>query len=456
MDPETRKIPRQACCGAAADDRGGVSVLSVLGLSVVFGFAALTVDLGAAYVTQTNLQNAADAAALAAVRELGNVSQVTTVATDFVARNITPSGQGEGGGGDSPDDFTASPSVAVVQGKWDPVTRIFTATDIGPNAVRVITSRTEAGGNSLPTFFARILGFASLDVSAVAVATAGSSGCVYAIESTHKEAMFLSSGSRLDAIDCSVQVLSDGETPAIRTNSGSSIQVSDDQRICAESYAGSGYSQTPVAGCPAPGELDPLAGKTHPTVDPCTGSKTDLSISSNTTLSPGTYCKKLEIHNGTTVTLQSGIYVIRGALLKINSGAKLRVEPGGSGVFLYFVRDGSFGDATLDINAGSDADLWAQSSGPYQGILLYSHSGNAINVDHIVNSQSSGFLKGTAYFPRSRVVLDDFSKVNASCGAWIAKEYYFNSGSRFDITPGTQVTCGFPPTAGGAGIALVQ
>jgi Flp pilus assembly protein TadG len=52
------------------DQQGAVAIIVALSLAVLIGFAGLALDLGRLYVNKTELQNAADACALAASREL--------------------------------------------------------------------------------------------------------------------------------------------------------------------------------------------------------------------------------------------------------------------------------------------------------------------------------------------------------------------------------------------------
>ena len=57
------------------NQRGVSAVIIALLLVVLLGMAALAVDLGYLYVTRNELQNVADAAALAATRQLGEIYQ---------------------------------------------------------------------------------------------------------------------------------------------------------------------------------------------------------------------------------------------------------------------------------------------------------------------------------------------------------------------------------------------
>lgn len=71
--------------------QGAVSILAGLTIIVLFGFLALVVDLGNLYVNKSELQNAADAAALAGARELvgtsTGVNKAVQAAKDTAALN---------------------------------------------------------------------------------------------------------------------------------------------------------------------------------------------------------------------------------------------------------------------------------------------------------------------------------------------------------------------------------
>ena len=71
-------------------ERGQSLILLALLLPVVLGFVALTLDVGFALVERRNLQNATDAAALAAAQDLANGESdatVTATAIDYLQRN---------------------------------------------------------------------------------------------------------------------------------------------------------------------------------------------------------------------------------------------------------------------------------------------------------------------------------------------------------------------------------
>lgn len=125
-------------------ERGGVSVLVALLLVVLLGAAAIAVDAGAMYSERAELQNGADAAALAIAQDCADGTCTSTMATAqlYADRN-------------SKDNAT---NVADVQ---------FTASSVTVD----VASRDEAAGTgSLALSFAPVLGIEETTVGATATA----------------------------------------------------------------------------------------------------------------------------------------------------------------------------------------------------------------------------------------------------------------------------------------------
>lgn len=70
-------------CARARRQRGAVAIVLGLSIFVLFGFLALVIDLGRTYVVRTELQNAADAAALAGARQLNQTAAGVSSATAY-------------------------------------------------------------------------------------------------------------------------------------------------------------------------------------------------------------------------------------------------------------------------------------------------------------------------------------------------------------------------------------
>ena len=128
---------------------------------MIFGMAGMAVDMGYAYMLRQRLQATADAAALAASAKLSSPSSVVATAQKYAKINMPTEQHG-----------TILTNGDVQSGSWDPDARIFTPGGAPINAVKVTVRRSDANNNPVPTFFARVLGFDSVDVVASAVASA--------------------------------------------------------------------------------------------------------------------------------------------------------------------------------------------------------------------------------------------------------------------------------------------
>lgn len=140
------------------DDRGVASI--VVGMSVVllFGMVALVVDVGQLYQTKSELQNAADAAALAAAEHVNDPAAAIAAAQQWAQENH------EGGG-----SLVVLPSD-VEFGTWDSTLEVFVPGATPADAVRVTARRTDARGNPVEHAFAGAIGNPDSDLVASAVA----------------------------------------------------------------------------------------------------------------------------------------------------------------------------------------------------------------------------------------------------------------------------------------------
>jgi Flp pilus assembly protein TadG len=151
--------------------RGTVVVLAALLLIALFAMVAFAIDLGYIVHARTRLQRAADAAALAAAEKLPDQQDATLVARATAVANHEDVHNGlalgEEGESSRPDPFK------IAYGFWNRNTATFTSPPPfgrSPNAVRVTLCKSEATGNPLHLFFARILGLPQTEVSASATA----------------------------------------------------------------------------------------------------------------------------------------------------------------------------------------------------------------------------------------------------------------------------------------------
>jgi Flp pilus assembly protein TadG len=161
-------------------DRGAVIVLVAVILVLLIGITAMAIDLGYRHVVQNELQNVADAAALAATRELGAIYQTHPFSEheNFVANSdqvsqihlaaINTAIKNQAG----KINIVINPADIVI-GRWnidDVPHRINPVTLEQPNAVKVTARRDDAANNPISTFFAGIFGISELTVLADATA----------------------------------------------------------------------------------------------------------------------------------------------------------------------------------------------------------------------------------------------------------------------------------------------
>jgi hypothetical protein len=145
MNPRRGPIEAARRLGVRGE-RGQVLVMVALMFPVLFGFAALALDVGHAFQLRRHLQVAADAAALAGAQELPNTASAQAVANGY---NASAGGR------------NARPNLPVV------TTAVSFPEPVGAK-VRVTESAKSRG------FFGGILGFDGFDVSATAVAAKSS------------------------------------------------------------------------------------------------------------------------------------------------------------------------------------------------------------------------------------------------------------------------------------------
>lgn len=130
------------------DERGAVAVLVALLMVPLLGFAAIAIDVGALYVERGQLQNGADAAALAIAQDCA-VATPTCASASVTAASVTAAKLAD----DNANDGHAAAKIL----------------NLRSNSVTVQTStETEDGSTGLAHFFAPILGFDSTEVAATA------------------------------------------------------------------------------------------------------------------------------------------------------------------------------------------------------------------------------------------------------------------------------------------------
>jgi hypothetical protein len=149
--------------GTTKRQRGAILLPAILAIGALLGIGALAVDLGVLVAGRTQLQTAADAAALAAAKELafGRVDLAVRRAVDYAGQNET---LGE------PVELDRLDDVAI--GYWSYREHAFTADAAAPNAVRITARRVAARHSGITTWFGQLIGVPEVDAGARATAVA--------------------------------------------------------------------------------------------------------------------------------------------------------------------------------------------------------------------------------------------------------------------------------------------
>ncbi len=175
---------RRRAAGLFGEEQGASAVVVALVLVVLGAFLALVINSGHLMMVRGQLQNACDAAALAAAVELDGelegIERARAAAVDFAGRHAT----------DKERAVNIDPFSDVVFGHWDwdePKGSAFAAVSLSaPNAARTVNAvqvragREESRGNPLEVFFQVWSGgkrTASVSAEAIAVGGAPCEDC---------------------------------------------------------------------------------------------------------------------------------------------------------------------------------------------------------------------------------------------------------------------------------------
>ena len=364
-----------------SDSRGSTAMISVLAAIPVVAAAGLAIDYSRTVRATGELQEVADAAALAAAAGKnisGTTAQKLAARKQIATKYITDS----------------LPKVSDIEVVGAP------AVVVGPNTVDVTVNARVKGTflnvlNALPKD-AEIdpEGGGGSEVSTgkdfnVSVHTkAGFSKdsylCLLSLNPSKQEAVYFQGNSEFMAATCTVQANSNHAT-AMRTWGTAYAEAED---FCAVGgWTGSGFEPDPTKGCTT--KTDPYASMVLPAAGAC--NYTNKVVKNATAvLTPGVYCGGLDIQAHGIVNLTPGLYILKDGDLKMHSQATLN---GPVGVVIYLTGDASniaiTSGATVTLK-GPTATTAVASTTAYKGFALMQDrttgednrisSGGAVNI----------------------------------------------------------------------------
>ena len=345
------------------DDRGVVAVFTVLMLPILIGALALAVDIGFWYVTKRNVQNAADAAAIAGAHEIlnNNAGRVVTAALAVASSNGFDAG--EVTVTNPPTSGTYAGDASAVEVKVEHSPELFFATIFIENP---------------PTVGARAVGRV--------VANRGGTACLVSLDASANNAFAISGTADVTAAGCRVQINSTGET-ALNAN-GNAVLTADGICVVGGFDGTDGnFPTTPQTLCTK--FADPLADLDPPSLDGLAVFNLG-KVKTDTILTPGIYDGGIEVTAGATVTFKPGLYVLRDGGINLKGNSSLA----GDGVTFYLTGENS----VLDFSGGAEVQLSAQTTGDLAGILFFQDRDAKEGLEHTFNGGADLQLEGVLYF----------------------------------------------------------
>ena len=405
---------------------GGIAVTFAISLPVVLAVLGLASDYAMMTKVRNDLQQAADAAALAGAREIplanSKTEQVESAVKSFAAFELT-----------NDSDAMANKLTAMNITLNVKVVDNFSAVD-----VRISEAWTP--------FFAHFLdsSVTPVNVHSKARFVGRNNVCVLGLAGTNTAVLF-GKDARFTGNNCGVFSNSTGSA-GLRIDSG---VVASASIICSSGGAklySSDVKPTPITDCP-PVE-DPLAQRPMPSVGSCDYKNMALK-DVNVTMDPGVYCGGIHIYGSSVVTLNPGIYVMKDGKLKVSGTATLE----GKGVGFFIT--GAAADK-IQLQSGSHISLTAPETGSMAGLLFMEDRNLPVILKHQITSDDARVLLGTIYLPVGGLVVDAKQPVadKSAYTAIVAQTIELNDGPNLVLNADYDMT-DVPAPAGIAGSSQV-
>ncbi len=371
------------------DKRGNFATITGL-LMGVFAIGVVgSIELAQLYNVRSALQNAADAAALAAAREL-SVTGTTGDSAQATVRKVVG------------DLFFANTDDRITNQTAD-VSAAYVPED-GTVTVRVSLDA------KAPPLLRYALTVDRVNATSKARIAGRPNVCVVALDKTSSRAIAANDTSVLNGRNCGVYSNSSADN-GIMLEAASYIRS---LFTCTKGGAAgpvSNYKPGATTDCPA--MEDPLSQRPEPANANAACDEKGLRIRATPKqpLSPGVYCGGLEISGTSVVTFQPGTYIIKDGEFKVVGSAKVI----GAGVSFFMTGIG----AALKFQGNSAFDLQAPESGDTAGLLFFESRNQSTNEVHRIWTDRAERLVGAIYLPRTTLEVDAPAPVAAN-SEWTA------------------------------------
>jgi Flp pilus assembly protein TadG len=428
------------------DEGGVVAVLTALALTALIGLVGIALDVGMWYRTDRALQNAADAAVIAAA--INGTSSFDSEAK-AVARNY---GFVDGAGGIT---VTALNNQACPGG--------------GPaDCYQVTVAQATA-----PTFFSPVVGNFSPALAGTAMASGSQthSYCLLALASSGTDPGILGNGSpKADLSNCSL-MSNTGATchghnlnatygDAHKTNDGCGIDEHSNVPVVADPYSGLA-SNIPANTCGGSYPQEPAKKKDPPL--PATNVWANapgptVTVPASPLGATTIICGDLQLQTDVTLTTASPGSVLVIVNGKLDSNGNTLKTAAGSHLTIIFT--GTAGSYSHILDGGGTFDIQAPTTGTWKGVAVYDDPALTTGVDITYAGNSPTWaITGLVYLPHASVTFKgavNKSSNGASCFLLVVDNITIDGTGSILATGGCAAAGLTLPTNNVGAIALVK
>jgi Flp pilus assembly protein TadG len=378
------------------DQQGTIAVIGGLSATVLFGFAALALDVTSWQAAQHSMQGAADTAAYSA-----GIAYAKNDGTSYVTQaKAIAAGQ----------RYVDGQNGTTVTVNRPPSSGSYTS---NTSAIEVIVQQPQ------PRFLSGLFLATNPIVNARAVIIVSSTGpaCILALDPTANQAITVSGSANVNSPGCDI---------VANSSSANAINMSGSSRLttpCLVAVGGvtvtSGLAltecSTPTTGASV--TSDPYASVPTPTPSgPCLTVPNTQTVS----LSAGYYCSGLHISGSQTATFGPGVYYISGGDFKIDGSAS------GTGVTFYTTAGN-----TVSINGSNTTTFSAPTGGTYSGIVFFGDRAGNTSTNNTINGGSNTQITGVAYFPTENLTFAGGAASASNCTQLVADTIKITGNSYF-------------------------
>jgi len=376
---------------------GIVTVWVSITLFALLAIIGLALDTSYVYLTEHQLQNAADAAALAGAAQL-----------QYGAANAVIAAQKAGEDNTAADANVVINGSDVVLGNYNLNKNTFSPGTTPYNAVQVTAHQTTASpaGATINLIFAPIVSalfnahppITTSTISESAIAMSALYAGVIVLDPQQSDAVALNGPASLVVFGGVVQVNSDAGS-AVSMSAFTSI-LAKELRIAGYLSAGGFVTLPPQVATGATPIADPLASLSAPAIGPNLGTFKQTIGASRYALVPGYYAGGITLAGKNTLNLSPGIYVLGPPGLSVTGNAILNAP----GVMFYLTGSGtSYG--TINLGGSAEINVSAPVAGTYANVSFFENRDAPSTTVASITDNAFIDMSGTMYLPSIQLTI---------------------------------------------------